>query len=166
MLILLPKRFKLLAIGGVVIAGVMFFYHSFLITSIQERLDLWEDTIRGFKIFGNGVGSFEILYPLNAIHIDTALARPRFAHNDLLQLVFEYGLGVILLAPLAIRLIKANSEYKIILYGVGIISLFTFPFHVPMLAFIGCLVTGYVDSDNGAIWDIGNIRRPVLFKRA
>lgn len=132
------------------------------ISSIKERFDLWADTFRGLSFFGNGIGSFEILYPLNAINIDTSLYRPRYAHNDLLQLVFEFGIGIILLLPIFWKVIKSGN---VILYSIGILSLLTFPFHIPMLAFIGCLVAGYITTHNGTIRNIGDSRGSVLFKR-
>lgn len=133
------------------------------ILSVQERLNLWADTIRGFSLFGNGVGSFEILYPLYAINIDTTIARPRYAHNDLLQFIFEYGIAVILLVPLIWKALTSDNEYKIILYAVGIISLFTYPFNVPVPAFIGCILAGYlIGYDTNR--NIGDSGRPILSK--
>ncbi len=141
------------------------FIDKFNFQSIYQRLDLWADTIRGFLFKGNGVGSFEILYPLNAINIDTATARPRYAHNDLLQLIFEFGIGILILIPVIWKVIKSDSKLSIIVYAIGIISLFTYPFHVPMLAFIACLVAGYVSCNNDPICRVGNTSRSIIFKR-
>jgi len=127
-----------------IIAGFALAKHGFKLTSIQERFDLWADTYQGFKLFGNGIGSFEITYPWDATHIDTILARPRFAHNDLLQLIFEFGIGSLFILFMIFNILKINRPERIILYAIGIISLFTFPLHVPVLAFIAALVAGNI----------------------
>lgn len=137
-------------------------FSYFQLTSIYERFNLWADTIRGFKILGNGVGSFEISYPLNSIYIDTSLARARYAHNDLLQLIFDFGIGVSLLLPVFWKVIKSGNA---ILYSLGLVSCLAFPFHVPLLAFIGCLVSGYITTHNDTVWNFRNSWGSVLLKR-
>lgn len=161
------KRDKFYSVIELLVVGllVLLTFDHMKFTSIQERFDLWADTIRGFKIFGNGIGSFEILYPLNAINIDTSLARPRYAHNDLLQLIFEYGMGVVLLIPVIYSVLRSTDEKKLILYVIVIISLFTYPFHVPVIAFMGCLVAGYINRNNDTVWNCWNSSRSNLFKR-
>lgn len=133
-------------------------------SSFNERLIIWKDTIVGLTIFGNGVGSFEILYPLNA-KLDTFIARPRYAHNDLLHLIFEFGIGTLFLIPVIFTALFNKSDERVILYGIGIISLFSYPFHVPVLAYIGCLVAGYVVRNNGSDWIIRLFGGWVLLKR-
>lgn len=161
------KRDKFYAVIELLVVAllVLLTFDHMNFSSIQERFNLWADTIGGFSLFGSGVGSFEILYPLNAINIDTALARPRYAHNDLLQLIFEYGLGVLLFIPMVYSVLRSTDEKKLILYGIVIISSFTYPLHVPVMAFMGCLVAGYLTRDNDTIWNCWNSSRSILFKR-
>ena len=175
-LVLVHSRTSILALGlGLFIRAnfwwrIIIFVSCFLIihfsyfqiSSIYERFNLWQDTIRGFKLFGNGVGSFEILYPLNSIYVDTSLARARYAHNDLLQLVFEFGLGVLLLLPVFWKVIKSGNA---ILYSLALVSCLAFPFHVPLLAFIGCLVAGHISNNNDTVWNFRDSWGPILFKR-
>lgn len=149
------KLAALLSVFITVAVAAFFYRHRFSYESIQERFDLWADTYRGLKLFGNGVGSFEILYPLYAINIDTAVARPRFAHNDLLQAVFEFGVGSFLLVLLIINVLRIKHETTAILFAFGAISLSAYPFHIPMSAFIGCLVAGFVNRNAPAV---GNFR--------
>lgn len=132
--------------------------------AISERFSMWEDTARGFNLFGHGIGSFEALYPLYAVHVDTILARPRFAHNDLWQAIFEFGIGTIFLIIFVIGILSIRQNERYILYAVSIISLFSFPFHIPAMAFIGCLVAGYITRFNDTDGYFGWCRRPVLFK--
>jgi O-antigen ligase len=126
-----------------IIVGYVGYGHSSLAT-IQQRVDLWADTIRGFKIFGNGIGSFEILYPLNAVNIDTVLTRPKYAHNDLLQIGFDLGIGSLLLVAFLWSILTIKCKEAYILYAFCIVSLFAFPLHNPVSAFLVCLVAGFI----------------------
>lgn len=145
--------------------GGYLYWGSFSLTSITERFDIWKDTIQGFKFFGNGVGSYEILFPYYATHIDTEIARPRFAHNDLLNIVFEFGIASILFLMVLFNAFKNRKSEVVILISVCVVSLFTYPMHIPTPAFIGFLVAGYLTSNldtDGGFWDNWG---PNLFKR-
>ncbi len=124
-------------------------YVNFTMLHFQERVGVWLDTIRGFTLLGNGVGSFEITYPLKAIHIDTSLARPQHAHNDLLELVFELGVGVLILIPMFWNILKVKTDEKAILCSIFVISLFSFPLYVPVIGFIWLLFSGHI-ARNGS----------------
>lgn len=138
---------------------------SFSFDSVQERISLYKDTINGFVPFGNGVGSFETLFPYYATNIQTWAGRPNYAHNDMLQLIFEFGIGTVFLVILIWNILNVDREERIILYGFGIISLFSFPLHIPMLAFLICLVAGNLTRYDGAYEYYGLFRRSILFKR-
>ena len=152
------QKNRYLALGLLFLTGLVglyFFGDRFNFTSIQERFDLWADTIQGFKIFGNGVGSFETMFPYYATHINTEIGRPRYAHNDLLNIIFEFGIGSILFLMVLINVFRTKKTELIILLTIIIVSLFTYPMHIPTTAFIAFLVAGYVTSNNatnGNIW--------------
>jgi len=152
-------------VGLISLIAVVLYKGQFSLISVLERVDLWADTIQGFKFFGNGVGSYEVLFPYYATHIDTELARPRYAHNDLLQIIFEFGIGSILLLVAAFNVFKTRKAEVIIIITIGAISLFTYPLHIPVPAFIAFLVAGFVTGNHatdGVIWDT---RGSSLFKR-
>lgn len=155
---------KIIAISIIVFLCLFIVARYSFDISATERFGIWADTFRGFKLFGNGVGSFEILYPLYAVHINTILSRPRFAHNDLLQIIFEFGIGSIFLIIFMIGILSIKRNERYILYAIGIISLFSFPFYIPSTAFMGCLVAGYITRFNDTDGYFGWCRRPVLFK--
>lgn len=145
------KSYRTVTIIAVLVLTVLafrFYGTNFSITSIQERLDLWVDTIQGFKFFGNGVGSYEALFPLNATHINTEMARPRYAHNDLLHWFFEFGVGSILILMVMWNVFTVRKPEVVIVYTIFIVSLFTYPMHVPTQAFIAFLVAGYLSSNS------------------
>ena len=152
----------ILAIG---LTGTYFYWGRFGVGSIQERFNLWADTIQGFKFFGNGVGSYEALFPYYSTHIDTEIARPRYAHNDLLQIIFEFGIGSILFLMVLFNVFKTRKPEVVIIITIGAISLFTYPLHIPVPAFIAFLVAGFVTGNHaadGVVWDTRGLG---LFKR-
>lgn len=144
--------------------GMIFYFNKFSMSSIQQRLDMWADTINGLRLFGNGVGSYELLYPLYATHIDTSISRPRYAHNDLLQLIFEFGVGTLLLLPLIWNVIVSRKLEKVIVYAIIVISMFTYSFNTSVMAFMGFLVAGFVVG-NDPVWTMRNFRGLPIFKR-
>lgn len=169
LLIAIWKYNKYIAISLVLLVGLFglyFYWGKFSLISIQERLDMWADTIQGFKIFGNGVGSYEALFPYYSTHINTELARPRYAHNDLLQIIFEFGIGSILFLMVLINVFRSNKPETAILLTVCVISIFTYPLHIPTPAFIAFLVAGYLTSDTAYNWNFWNNRGSSLFKWA
>ena len=159
------SRLAVYILGALFLMISLIYYsgHDFSISSIDERFALWKDTIRGFKIFGNGVGSFEILYPKYAINVDTIISRPKYAHNEFLHYWFEFGIGTLLLIPLIWNVIKIKRDERIILYGIGIVSLFAFPMHIPVVAFIGCLAAGYITRFDAADEHFRLHRRSTVF---
>lgn len=152
--------FYILATIFITMASVYFIDRS--TTSIFERFDLWADTLKGLKIFGNGIGSFEILYPYYATLIDTSVARPRFAHNDLLQLIFELGIGVIFLLCMLYQNLNIRTNEKVILYGIGIMAMFSYSLNISAIGFIWFLVAGFASRGLPAVWDDGNNRGSYL----
>ncbi len=130
---------------GVICIGVFYFKVN-AFNSSYDRLVIWIDTFQGLTLFGHGVGSFDLLYPLYST-IDTSIARPMNAHNDLLQLIFDLGIGVIPLLVMIGLLLNARDHTeihgsKIVFVAIATISFFSFPLHVPYLAFIWLLVAG------------------------
>lgn len=156
------------AIALVVLIGLIasvLYKGGFDLSSVKERFNLWADTIQGFKFFGNGVGSYEALFPYYATHIDTEIARPRYAHNDLLQIIFEFGIGSLLFLMALFNVFKTRKPEIIIVLTIGAISLFTYPLHLPVPAFIAFLVAGFVTGNHATDGVVWNTRGLGLFKR-
>mgnify|MGYP001598570631 CR=1 FL=1 len=164
-LIYIAKISKLGVFILICLAGLIGFvtYGYFNSASIYERIDLWTDTLRGLTVFGSGAGSYELRFPMHALAIDTSIARPRYAHNDFLHLIYEYGIAVCLLIPIILNVLKVNKDEKYIFICFGTISLFSFPLFSPVSAFVGILVAGYLTRYYAPGWNIRVVRRPVLF---
>lgn len=128
-----------------------------LVDSIGPRLAVWADTVDGLTWLGRGPGSFLIQYPAFATHTDTMDTRPEDAHNDFLQLAFQYGLGTFLLVPILLVGLTAPSSERFVLIAWCCIAFFSFPLAIPAEAFIGSFVLGRTWSMDGAhrrVWGL------------
>ncbi len=144
--------------------GTIFYSNPERIASISERISIWKDMLLGLTIFGHGVGSYQYEYPLYAKHMNVLIDRPIEAHNDILQLIFEFGIGLIPLAIIVISLLKVNDDHRFALLFFGIIGLFGFPLHVPATAFMVAVVAGYLASRSLAVRKSSNNWGLSLFK--
>jgi hypothetical protein len=130
------------ALGGLTIKAVT----SFSSSTIDQRLDIYRDAWGAATIWGHGIGSYEYLAPFYSVHnqLDALLHRAYFAHNDILQLIFELGIGAVplIIAAFMLLMVKDNNRYVLICFGV--IGLFAFPLHVPIEAFMAACVAGHL----------------------
>ncbi len=129
----------LVATLGALTAYSVTTFHDY---SISERVGMWRDTFDGVTLWGRGIGSFEYLYPYFSHSMDSLIRRPQYAHNDLLQLAFECGIGLIplLIGVILLLRVKDNHRYAIVCFG--IIGLFGFPLHIPAEAFLFACCAG------------------------
>lgn len=108
--------------------------------SIQQRLYMWQDMIAGFTPFGNGIGSFIFKFPEFNTHLDSSRIIAEYAHNDLLQLIFELGIGAIPLLIMVALLLMVKNDHKSAFLFFIIIGMFGFPLHTPVASFMLALV--------------------------
>lgn len=153
-------------IGSILIGlglGLLCFMLSFDYSHIDQRFGMWLDTWHGMSTFGHGVGSFDYLFPFYANHLDITSERPQYAHNDLIQLVFEFGIGCVpLLAAFGILAqIRDNHRYVLLVFAV--ISCFGFPIHIPAEAFILAVCAGSMVRNQYRIRLPSVYRGPALF---
>lgn len=133
--------------------------------SVYERFDIWKDTISGFTLLGHGVGSFVYDYPIYEHYHDMMTTRPFEAHNDLLQLIFEFGIGIIPLILMISLLLKTNDNHKYPLIFFIIISQLGFPFHMPVTAFMATILAAYLVNHSLDYSYISDNIRSILFTR-
>lgn len=133
--------------------------------SVFQRLYVWQDMLAGFTIFGNGVGSFVYKFPEHNRHIDGSVTLVEYAHNDLLQLFFELGIGAIPLIAIVALLLMVKNDYKSALIFFIIIGIFGFPLHMPITAFMFALVAAQLAKSSLGYSDIVNYFRSNLFSR-
>jgi DNA (cytosine-5)-methyltransferase 1 len=111
-------------------------------SSIGKRLDIWIDTLQGLTWFGRGVGSYEYLFLEKATHADI-IERATFAHNDLLQLAFEFGLMTLIPVYAILKLLKVQDDkHRSALVYFLVVGIFGYPLFSPVTAFMVAIVAG------------------------
>lgn len=135
-----------------VIAGLIIL-SQYRTDTIDLRIVLWEDTLSGLTMVGHGLGSFFTDYPFLTNSIDTVLSRPRYAHNDLMQISFELGLiGGILALVFCWLILQSDKQERYVFLAFLGVSCFSYPLHLPVSSFVMALVCGYVASSRVDVW--------------
>ncbi|HEV2225097.1 MAG TPA: hypothetical protein VGR84_19045, partial [Candidatus Acidoferrales bacterium] len=133
----LPGRVrKILGIAAMasVVAAVSVLWSERLRT-VNERLMIWKITLRHVTISGHGIGSFDAVFPMFVT-----------AHSDVLQAVFELGIGAAFLLALGIFLCLRETDR--VVRGTFVASavevLVSFPLHLPANGFLVAVVAGHL----------------------
>lgn len=110
-------------------------------TSDQERMMIWEIAWNGIGWLGWGPGAF---YTVTISQAGSTVF-PEYAHNDVLQLAFEYGIGALL--PLAIfgfALTRTDArEWPVVLAFVAA-GCYSMPLWMPLTSFLGLACVGRI----------------------
>lgn len=147
------QRSRWLGAGSMVFIGteIAHRYHRIAdMSSLQQRLGIWNDTIHGVTPLGHGIGSFYAAFSAYS----TGMTPEGFwldlshAHNDALETMFELGVpGLVLVGivvALACRYGQARERYG--LACIGGISLVGFPLHQPLTAVMFAVMAGHAAS--------------------
>ncbi len=112
--------------------------------SIAERLTIWHAALDGLTWFGHGAGSFRGLFAIYAApYTDTLNLSALHAHNDLLELAFNYGIFAALpLAGVAYFLIVSSSPFRLVVLVFLVEGCFEFPLFMPATGFLAALAFG------------------------
>lgn len=130
-------------------------------TSLELRSAYWADTGEALSALGHGVGSFFQLYPTIAKRTDPVKVRPEHPYSDFLELLFEFGLGTLLLWAMLILAweIKLETE-RYILLCFCLLGLTYWPLAIPVTAFMVAFATGSLARGWAVVRDGGSISRP------
>lgn len=162
----LRKQWKYIAIPLLVVGAAIFFLprHS---TSTAERWDIYWDAISGLSFLGSGVGSFQTAFPYHASRIDIFTHWVEHAHSDVLELIYEFGIGSVLaLAFIAACLWRGAERDRAILVAFLAIAVVDNPLHFPTTAFVAALVAGHLGAANVGLHSGGVRWRANLQRRA
>jgi hypothetical protein len=120
------------------------------------RLHTWYDALHGLTLFGRGLGSFMIEFPRWQDYTSALQLRWENAHNDPLQIVFELGLGgVVLIALFAIRLSYAERVAEFYALIVVVVEgLFGFPLYQPVTGAVAALCAGWLFGHGDPLRDV------------
>ncbi len=125
-------------------------------TADDFRWMVWRVLFHFLTFWGHGAGSIEaVLIKFNGV-----LYAPAYAHNEFLDLAYQFGIGaipafLILLTPGTAVRSNAWPCYM----GFLICSLISFPLHCPPLAFTGLLVAGHLSRDWSFAGVLSDLRR-------
>lgn len=113
---------------------------------------VWRVLYHFLDFWGHGAGSVEAVL----IRYNGQYYAPSYAHNEFLDLTYQYGIGA---APAALILLLPatmvrSNEWPCYI-GFAICCLFSFPLHSPPLAFIGMVVAGHIARD----WSFAGLAR-------
>jgi len=141
----------LVALGAAVVAGYFILRHD---SSVAQRVHMWLDAYPGLKLWGNGIGSFYALYPRFATRLDTLVERPEHAHNDLVDLTFELGIGVLLAIAFFVSCYRHKlAAERSVLLAFFVIGCFSFPLYMPATAAFFALAAGRLAGAGPALRD-------------
>lgn len=121
-------------------------------SSDQLRLLIWNDALHFLTPLGWGPGSFfSWLVPFR----DT-LITPEYAHNDAIQLVFEYGVAAIVPIGLFGFVLTRTKEREWPVFVTFItLGCYSMPLWVPIASFLACVVAGRIVSG----WALDGLNR-------
>lgn len=102
------------------------------LTSVEQRLILWNYALSDLKLFGNGVFDYSTLQ-----------YREPNAHNDYLQLIYSFGIIGLIPVLLSGWCFVERIESRPFIIAFGFIAVFGFPLEMPFTAWLGSFVLGH-----------------------
>lgn len=132
---------RLWVFGAVALVGA-FYLLTPLSSSDELRMTIWRAAWEHPKWLGWGPGIF---YTIALFHDGAFSLYPEYAHNDALQLMFEYGLGALLpLIVIGYALWRTDvKEWPIVLAFVTA-GCYFMPLFSPITSFLGLVAVGRV----------------------
>lgn len=131
------RRVWLLAFVGIACA----IFLARLSPSDAMRLFIWDATVHNLTWFGWGPGSFFSW----ALWYQGSNTYPEYAHNDALQLVFEYGVAAVL--PIGIfvfALTRTQEREWPVIVTFAVAGCYSMPLWAPVPSFLACVVAGRI----------------------
>lgn len=140
------KRSRVIALAliamGIVAIGAMW-KSDYRIAPVEQRFYIWADAYDGLKGRGQGIGSFRASFPEKSTRFDNYTAKADHAHNDALELLFQYGIGAIPILILALLLLTVPMETARLMWLVFLVEgLFEFPLFLPAQGFLAAFAAG------------------------
>ena len=144
-LLFLWRRAKVTAFVVAVLTPILAFHFSTpdRINGLEARLGVWNTTFNHLSLRGAGLGSFQSAYDAFPIRINMTEARPAHAYNDYLEVVFEFGLGAILLLSLVVLALESAAEAeRLVLVTFIALGVSHYPLFLPFTGLLAALAMG------------------------
>lgn len=131
--LIVPSRLRgLVGACGLALVVLLFLFKDGL-TAVTVRTDIWSAAFPYLRVIGNGAGS---------LLMETKYGMVEHLHNDLLELVFEFGIfAVVPLALIAWAFIRA-PEHRPVIATFSVIALASFPSFLPVSGAVVAFVAG------------------------
>jgi hypothetical protein len=133
-------------LGAALCVAFIWSYRVNGINTITERFGVWQDMLPHLTLFGHGLGSFIVEFPLWQSHMPVLEYRYENPHNDFLQIVYESGIGgLLLVAVLARQMVRATRSpewYCLLVFLVE--GCFGFPLYEPVTGGLAALCAGRI----------------------
>jgi hypothetical protein len=101
---------------------------------IWDRLEIWGFALSHLHVLGWGLNTFGALRP-----------DYEFAHNEVIQYLFELGVGVTFMIGVVLyALSAARTLERVMLLALGASALVWFPLHVPGTVLVGVVLAGFL----------------------
>lgn len=142
----------------ILVAAVLLSTHS----AEVERMLIWTGSARLLTPFGHGAGSFTHLY----LALGDTIRHPVDTHNDLLQLLFEFGIGAsYLLIIFGACLSQRHFDEWPTLASFTLLGAVSFPLYTPTAACLAALCAGRLAVNWNWSWPDLPIRRYAFHQR-
>lgn len=146
-LVAVAQRSRLAAV--VMALGIVLAAHTVLLVkpdrahTVVVRGWIAMDAIENLRWFGHGVGQYWVTTPERAPRQESLNTRHWHAHNDGLEMVYEFGLGAVFyFLMLGLCLAAPSPRERIVLCAFLAVGLFGFPLYTATTALVGAVVAG------------------------
>lgn len=131
---------RLWIFGLVAVVGAFYFLAPWS-PSDQVRMQIWSAAWQSLTLYGWGPGVFyTILLPREG-----GFFYPEYAHNDALQLLFEYGIGALpAFAVVAFALIRSRCVEWPVVVGFVVAGCYSMPLYMPVASFLALVAVGRI----------------------
>jgi len=159
---LLACHVRRLWVFGILAAAGVFFLLSPLSSSDGQRMFIWRTTWDNLTWFGYGPGMF---YTLLMQQGENAFY-PEHAHNDALQLVFEYGIAAVLpLAVFVFALSQTNAREWPVIVAFVTAGCYSMALYMPVASFLALACVGRILRDHAVARGYGGNGRLNVVQR-
>lgn len=143
---LLACHVRRLWVFGILATAGAFYLLTPLSGSDTQRMLIWSVALQNLTLTGWGAGSFYTLL----LSDGNGPFYPEYAHNDAIQLAFEYGVAALIpfaLFGFALRRTDATQWPVVVAFVAA--SCYSMPLHMPVAAFLGLAAVGSVLRNHG-----------------
>lgn len=123
-----------------------------------QRYAIWSTTFRLLDFFGQGAGAFLTM----VLSFNGTIAHVEYAHNDFLQLVFEFGIGCLPLLVFGFPYAQHHHPQFPVISVFALLALVSMPLHIPVVAFVFAVASGRLVRDYVTAWESSNLQRLYL----